>query len=292
MKNYLVLLALSMAVSVNAQSELHQYKYILMPYQFDFAKKPDQYRLNTLTRYKLKQMGFDVYFDNETLPADVASDRCLAAFADVVNSSGFLTTKLTVVFKDCQNTVIYSTKEGSSKTKEYDKAYKEALNEAFISLSGFKYSYKPKKQTKTSTSGVTPAVATTATVAAATQTTPMTNTSPATTVPPPPPPPTNSATKEVATTTAVVTTAAAASQSPSGTTTQQEILYAQPTANGYQLVDSTPKIVYVLQKTQHPDIYIVKGKDGVVYKKDGRWSMDEYINGKLQSKVMNIKFFD
>ena len=46
-------------------------------------------------------------------------------------------------------------------------------------------------------------------------------------------------------------------------------LYAQELPNGYQLVDSTPKIRMKIEKTSMPDFYLAKAGDtsGVVFKK-------------------------
>ena len=50
--------------------------------------------------------------------------------------------------------------------------------------------------------------------------------------------------------------------------TESGVLYAQPTANGYQLVNSIPKVIYILNKTNTTDVYLIEGQDGVVYKKE------------------------
>ena len=71
----------------------------------------------------------------------------------------------------------------------------------------------------------------------------------------------------------------------------QNILYAQSIKNGFQLVDSTPKVLYVIQETTVNDVYVIKDNSGVVYKENGLWKIDFYRNGALISKELNIKFF-
>ena len=71
-----------------------------------------------------------------------------------------------------------------------------------------------------------------------------------------------------------------------------DMLYTQPIANGYQLVDSTPKVVLKLEKTSIENVFLVdfKGKNGVVFKKDGKWFLEYSENGDKQIQELNIKF--
>ena len=69
-----------------------------------------------------------------------------------------------------------------------------------------------------------------------------------------------------------------------------EVLYAQKINNGYQLVDSTPKVVYTLIYTGKEDFYMVKGRDATIYKQDNQWVIAETVGDDLQVKTLNIKF--
>lgn len=69
-----------------------------------------------------------------------------------------------------------------------------------------------------------------------------------------------------------------------------QLLYAQPIDNGYQLVDSTPKVVYTLIFSGKKDFYMVKGKQATVYKLDGNWVIAETVGEELQVQTLNIKF--
>ena len=44
--------------------DLNSYKYVVVPYKFDFLKKHDKYRVNTLMRHLFKKEGFIVLYDN------------------------------------------------------------------------------------------------------------------------------------------------------------------------------------------------------------------------------------
>jgi len=69
-------------------------------------------------------------------------------------------------------------------------------------------------------------------------------------------------------------------------------LFAQPIANGYQLVDTTPKVVVKMYKTSQADYYTAQGdsKNGVIFKKGNDWFFEYYQNDKLVSEKLNIKF--
>ncbi|WEK17802.1 MAG: hypothetical protein P0Y49_13440 [Candidatus Pedobacter colombiensis] len=69
-------------------------------------------------------------------------------------------------------------------------------------------------------------------------------------------------------------------------------LYAQATANGFQLIDTTPKKVLTLYKTSIQDCFIADNGQakGIVLKKDGKWFFEYYNNDKLISEGLMIKF--
>lgn len=68
------------------------------------------------------------------------------------------------------------------------------------------------------------------------------------------------------------------------------LLFAQPIENGFQLVDTTPKIVMKIFKTSQPDVFMVAGQKGMVVKKGAQWLHEYYENDKLVSQPLNIKF--
>ena len=126
---------------------------------------------------------------------------------DVLKENGFLITKLYVVFKDCNGKVIFKSEVGKSKEKDYEVAYTEALNMAFVSVYALHYKYNgvavANSQNTTVASPVIAPVASTAVVATAA---------------------------------AVAVNVPNNSAEPDG-----NVLFAQPIKNGFQLVDSTQK---------------------------------------------------
>jgi hypothetical protein len=70
------------------------------------------------------------------------------------------------------------------------------------------------------------------------------------------------------------------------------LMYAQATTNGYQLVDASPKVVYKLYKTSRPDLFIAsKGtSQGILIQKEHQWFFEYYENEKLVSEKVAVKF--
>lgn len=72
----------------------------------------------------------------------------------------------------------------------------------------------------------------------------------------------------------------------------QQLLYAQPIAIGFQLVDSSPKVVYKLVSTSNPLCFIAyKGElQGVLVQKNAQWYFEYFANEVLQSQPVLVKF--
>lgn len=71
-----------------------------------------------------------------------------------------------------------------------------------------------------------------------------------------------------------------------------DYLFAQPIANGYQLVDKTPKVVLKIYKTSQPDYFTAQSetKNGALINKNGEWILEYYKDDKLVSEKLLIKF--
>jgi hypothetical protein len=91
----------------------------------------------------LQKAGFISFYNNQSTPSDF-NDRCSLLYIEVKNESTFLTTKLQITFKDCNDNIVFQSVIGKSKKKEYEKAYVEALNEAFKSVYDLQYRYSAK----------------------------------------------------------------------------------------------------------------------------------------------------
>lgn len=254
MKKYTFLFLLLASVSTYAQNTINNYKYVLVPEKFSFLKQANQYRLNALTKALLEDKGFIVYYDNADVPKEIANNKCTALTVEVLEKNKMFSTNLTLLLKDCQNNIVFQGEEGKSREKEYSASYNFALRDAFKSLEETPYAYVAS----TNTQVVPPAVAN---------------------VP-------------VATTTTVSTPVAVAPATPTTPVDVAGTLYAQATANGYQLIDTTPKKVLTLFKTSVQDYYIANNGSvsGIVFKKGDEWIFEYYKNDSLNSEKLSIKF--
>lgn len=270
MKRYILILFLLFSFSAYSQNAVNNYKYVVVPEKFSFLTQNDQYSLNSLTKALLEDKGFTVYFDNNGLPAEVANNKCRALSADVLNKSGMFTTSLTLLLKDCQGNIIFKSKEGKSREKEYKVAYKVALRDAFTSLEKVSYA----ANTGSTNEPVQPIIATTASEASVKPTAAITGQPVQSIITTPP---TSEAPAKL---TEVIT------NQPAGTLSVQAI------ANGYQLIDTTPKIVLTILKTSTENYYIASNgiNNGIVLKKNEDWFFEYYKDGKLISEKLLVKF--
>ncbi|PYF69964.1 hypothetical protein [Pedobacter nutrimenti] len=258
MKKYILSFLLLISFSGFAQNTINNYKYVIVPEKFSFLKQKDQYRLNTLLKIFLQEKGFTSYFDNSELPAELAGNRCNALNADVLEKNGMFTTNVTVVLKDCKGNILFTSKEGKSREKEYNTSYNLALRDALSSFNEIQYAYSGPATVQTA------AASTTSTIPAGPAvSTPMATTASV---------PAKVATPEL--------------KQPEGT------LYAQPTTKGYQLIDTTPKIILTLLTTSSQDYFIAENSNshGIVFKKNGTWFYEYYQNGNLIAEKLSIKF--
>ncbi|MBP6556849.1 MAG: hypothetical protein KAX93_01100 [Flavobacterium sp.] len=75
-------------------------------------------------------------------------------------------------------------------------------------------------------------------------------------------------------------------------TTSEVFFFAQPTANGFQIVNSEPKVIMRLLTTSQKNVFIAvqDNRQGVVISKESQWIFEYYENGKLVSEPMNLRF--
>lgn len=125
---------------------LNDYKYVIVPSKFKFFKDADQYRLNTVTKFYLQNFGFETYFDNDQLPAVLVDKNCNKLFVDVDENNSMFATKIKINFKDCKGKILFTSTEGTSRSKEYAIAYNEAFRTALKSIANANYKYQEKKE--------------------------------------------------------------------------------------------------------------------------------------------------
>lgn len=70
----------------------------------------------------------------------------------------------------------------------------------------------------------------------------------------------------------------------------KEQLFAQPVANGFQLVNMKPEVVFQVLKTNVKDVFVIKDKNGILYKNGNSWFAEYYNKGDKIEKQYHIKF--
>ena len=230
MKKYIILLVV-LASSFGFSQTINDYKYAIVPSKFSFLKEKNQYRLNLLTKLLMEKYGFVTFFDTDILPSEVAENNCNKVFVDVLSNGNMFVTKLSVVLKDCKNTILFTSLEGKSQEKDYLISYNQALREAFNSFEALHYKYNDSDVSKIS-------------------------------------------------------------NTINDGNLSQIALFAQPIVNGFQLIDSTPKVIMKIYKTSSPICFIANKNNiqGVLISKDNQWFFEYLYNSNLVSEKVEVKF--
>lgn len=267
-------------LKVNSQTEVNSYKYIIVPLQYKFLKGENKYRLNTLTKHLFLKSGYEVYYDKQLIPADLFEDRCLAMYADVNEiDHGFRITNLEIELRDCKGELILKSDIGRSGMNNHEKRFTTALRNAYDTFSDRLFYQETVKSTSTEEKVVDnktsdkPLVKSDVTLDVYENSKKVVETK-------------DTNEKEAESTTEIT----AVEKKTVEEASVNEILYAQEIDNGYQLVNSEPKVVMVLLKTGLDDVFNVKGNDAIVFKKNGVWMYSENKEIGVKLKPLNIKF--
>ncbi|MDH7444786.1 hypothetical protein [Aquimarina sp. 2201CG14-23] len=132
-------------INLYSQKTVNDYKYVIVPEGYSFFSENDAYQLNSLSKFLFNKYGFKAFVNNEELPEDLKANGCLGLRADVKKNSGLFLTRLAIELKNCNGIVVFTSKEGKSKEKDYKKAYHEALRDAFMDIQGLGYVYNSKQ---------------------------------------------------------------------------------------------------------------------------------------------------
>ncbi len=283
MKNIFLSIFFGMIFANLCEAQLNDYKYVIVPKKFEGFKSENQYQTSTLIKYLFSEKGFNVVYD-DALPVDLNANRCLGLLVGLEDQSSMFTTKVILHLKDCNSAVVFSTGEGKSKLKEYKAAFNASIREAFESFNGISYSYSPKKaengpitlnfNNDVKKMGDDKLV------------TPKNKVSESVVI--------QEATKETQLYKSMepVESNIVKNESPTVRVTATEVLYAQEIPNGFQLVDSTPKVVLKIYNSAIPDQYLASSdeKNGIVYFKNEKWYFEYLQNGQQTIEELNIKF--
>ena len=238
-----------------AQSDnINNYKYIIVNKQFNFLKEPDQYQTSSLLKFLLAKRGFEVYLENEELPDEIKNDRCNALKGNVEEESGMLTLKVKIELRDCNNNLLYESKVGKSRIKEYRRGYQSAIKDAYNKMTDLKYSYTPLSKAKVKKDIIIedkkPAIKKEELID---EKETITNKNPIK----------NSSILKVS---------------------------SKPIQNGYQLLNVDGEIVFTILKTSNATTFILKDKNGILFRGIRNWIAEYYENGVKITKKLDVNF--
>lgn len=125
MKKIIFLFAILVFGLSNAQ-DISDYKYISIPQKFSDFKK-NEYSLNNHLRILLKQKKYEPIGEQHSYwPEEAKLNPCRVITADLLDKGTLLKNKLQLVFKDCNNAIIY-TIDADSDIKEFEEGNRDAL---------------------------------------------------------------------------------------------------------------------------------------------------------------------
>ena len=265
MKNIILVLFLTIVnlFVFGQEKKVNNYKFIVVPDRFDFLKQKDEYKTSSLTKFLLKKNGFTVVLNSEQYPKDLRDNPCSGLKALVLDKSSMFKVKVIIELRDCSNKILYTSDEGVSKLKEFKKGFQEAIRNAHASMNDIAYEPflletigKDKKEIVT----VNPVLVKEG--------------------------------KEVKLEVElpVINNIEAAQISPINNIALSTTLYAQPKENGFQLINLKPQVVFVILNTSVKGVFVIKDKNGLLYKKGENWIAEFYENGKLIEKKYQVKF--
>jgi hypothetical protein len=138
MKKGFIFLGLFITSIVFSQ-KLDSYKYALVPSRYDFLSEKNEYRLNELTKMVMEKYNFVTFYDTDVLPKDC--NELNTVYVTLDKKSTAFTTSLRIILKNASGRQLFTTKEGSSREKEFAKAYYAALSDASSTMETLNHNY-------------------------------------------------------------------------------------------------------------------------------------------------------
>ena len=266
MKNIILVLFLIMSniFVFGQEKKVNNFKFVVVPDQFDFLKQKDEYKTSSLTKFLLKKNGFTVVLNSEQYPKNLIDNPCSGLKALVLDKSSMFKVKVIIELRDCSNRLLYTSDEGVSKLKEYKKGFQEAIRNAHASMNDVVYEpflLEPIGKDKKEIVTVNPVLVKEVKEVKLEVELPVIN-----------------ITEEAAQVSLINTIAPATS------------LYAQPKENGFQLINLKPQVVFVILNTSVKGVFVIKDKNGLLYKKGENWIAEFYERGEIVVKKYSIKF--
>ena len=123
MKNFSILVLVFLSFTSFAQ----QNKVIIISNKYEFQKEKNTYNINTMLKAILISNSYQVFFDDEELPIEIAQNKCNALTGVLIDNSNLLVRKIKFQIRDCQNNLLFETAEVKTREKDIQNAYIEII---------------------------------------------------------------------------------------------------------------------------------------------------------------------
>jgi RNA recognition motif-containing protein len=123
MKNFSIFVLFLFSIHSFAQ----QKKVIIISNKYEFQKEKNTYNINTMLKAILVSNNYQVFFDDEVLPVEIAQNKCNALTGVLVDNSNMFLTKMKFQIRDCQNNLLFETAEVKTREKDIQNAYIETI---------------------------------------------------------------------------------------------------------------------------------------------------------------------
>ena len=236
-----------------------QKQYVIVKSTFDFLKQVNRYKANSFTKFLFSKAGYEVYLDNEELPEELYYNKCSALHVDVKDKSNLFATRNFIELADCNGKVLYTSKLGTSKLKDYERSYRQSIRNAFFTIENLNLIYASFSSQKIENST------------------------------------TENKTQELKKASEVIVNEIPTIEVSDSTTKEKKtsttyVLTAQKSKTGYQLINSTNELVFEILNTSKKDVFIIKNKNGVLSNKGNHWLVEYYEKQLLITRKLQIKF--
>lgn len=123
MKNFAILVLVLFSINLVAQ----QNKVIIISNKYEFQKEKNTYNINSMLKAILVSNNYQVFFDDEELPFEIAQNKCNALTGVLIDNSNLLVRKIKFQIRDCQNNLLFETAEVKTREKDIQNAYIETI---------------------------------------------------------------------------------------------------------------------------------------------------------------------
>ncbi|MEN9326039.1 MAG: hypothetical protein RI943_460, partial [Bacteroidota bacterium] len=114
-------------VFLSFTSFAQQNKVIIISNKYEFQKVKNTYNINNMLKAILVSNSYQVFFDDEELPKEIAQNKCNALTGVLIDNSNMFLTKLKFQIRDCQNKLLFETAEVKTREKDIQNAYIETV---------------------------------------------------------------------------------------------------------------------------------------------------------------------